>query len=77
MADLADAVADALAEVDAEGAATYRDNAEALRTDLEQLDVTYESGAPGTPHSSFKWVCRKCKAGFQKAGADFKPTTGN
>ena len=45
--------------------------------DLEQLDVTYESGAPGTPHSSFKWVCRKCKAGFQKAGADFKPTTGN
>ncbi|KRF00021.1 hypothetical protein ASG88_11490 [Nocardioides sp. Soil777] len=38
MADLADAVADGLAEVDPDGAAAYRGNAEALRTELEALD---------------------------------------
>jgi zinc transport system substrate-binding protein len=44
MADLADAVADGLAEVDAEGAATYRSNAADLRADLEALDAEFTEG---------------------------------
>lgn len=47
MADLADAVADALAEVDAAGAATYRDNADQLRTELEGLDAEFVDGLAG------------------------------
>lgn len=44
MADLADAVADGLAEVDVEGAATYRSNAADLRAELEALDVEFAEG---------------------------------
>ena len=44
MADLADAVADGLAEVDADGAATYRSNAADLRADLEALDAEFTEG---------------------------------
>ncbi|QBX56629.1 zinc ABC transporter substrate-binding protein [Nocardioides seonyuensis] len=44
MADLADVVAEALAEADPEGAETYTDNAAALRTELEQLDTAYSEG---------------------------------
>lgn len=47
MADLADAVADALAEVDPDGAATYRSNAKALRTELEELDTQFADGLAG------------------------------
>ena len=44
MADFADAVADGLAEVDAEGAETYRSNAEELRAELEALDTEFTEG---------------------------------
>ena len=44
MADLADAVADALGEVDPDGESTYAANAEAVRADLEQLDAAYDDG---------------------------------
>lgn len=44
MADLADAVADGLAEVDADGAATYRANADELRAELEDLDAEFTEG---------------------------------
>ena len=44
MADLADAVAEGLAEVDADGAATYRANAEELRAELEELDAAFTEG---------------------------------
>jgi zinc transport system substrate-binding protein len=44
MADLADAVADGLAEVDPDGATTYRGNAEDLRADLEALDEEFTEG---------------------------------
>ena len=47
MADLADAVADGLAEVDADGAATYRRNADELRADLEALDAELTKGLAG------------------------------
>lgn len=44
MVDLADAVADGLAEADPDGATAYRDNADALRTRLEELDGEYTTG---------------------------------
>lgn len=44
MADMADAVAEGLAEVDADGAATYRANAEELRAELEDLDAEFTEG---------------------------------
>lgn len=47
MADLADAVADALSEVDPDGAATYRSNASDLRTELEELDAQFADGLTG------------------------------
>lgn len=44
MAELGDAVADRLAEVDPDHAATYQDNAAALRADLEALDQELADG---------------------------------
>lgn len=44
MADLADAVAEELSAVDAEGAEEYAANAADLRAELEQLDTDYTSG---------------------------------
>lgn len=44
MADLADAVAEALTESDPDGADTYAANAEAVRSDLEALDAAYAEG---------------------------------
>ncbi|PRY42132.1 zinc transport system substrate-binding protein [Geodermatophilus tzadiensis] len=44
LADVGDALADRLAEVDPDGAATFRDNAAALRGDLEALDAEMEQG---------------------------------
>ncbi|WP_420813405.1 metal ABC transporter substrate-binding protein [Nocardioides albidus] len=44
MADLADAVADELAEVDSAHAKAYRANAEKLRTELTTLDEEYTAG---------------------------------
>ncbi|SNS64496.1 zinc transport system substrate-binding protein [Geodermatophilus saharensis] len=44
LADVGDALADRLAEVDPDGADTYRANAEALRGDLESLDAEMQEG---------------------------------
>jgi zinc transport system substrate-binding protein len=44
MADLGDAVADALVETDPDHADLYRGNAADLRADLQQLDGAYERG---------------------------------
>ncbi len=44
MADLADAVADALTEADPDGATVYRANAAELRANLEELDAAYTKG---------------------------------
>ena len=44
VADLADAVADELADVDADHADAYRENAAALRADLTTLDESYAAG---------------------------------
>ena len=44
LADVGDAVADKLAEIDPKHATAYADNAAALRTDLEQLDADFTTG---------------------------------
>ena len=47
LADLGDAVADTLAEVDQDHAADYAANAAELRADLEALDASYAAGLSG------------------------------
>ncbi|MEX5719745.1 metal ABC transporter substrate-binding protein [Geodermatophilus maliterrae] len=44
LADVGDALAGRLAEVDPDGAATYEENAAALRADLEALDAEMQQG---------------------------------
>jgi zinc transport system substrate-binding protein len=44
MADLADAVADALTEADPDGATTYETNASEVRANLQGLDAAYTQG---------------------------------
>ncbi len=44
VADVADAVAGELASLDEDNADTYKENAAALRTDLEALDASYAAG---------------------------------
>src|SRR6478735_2132631 len=65
MADLADAVADRLVELDPDGAATYEDNAAALRTELEALDQEYVDGLATcertttvVSHEAFSYLAR-------------------
>ncbi|MCW2774312.1 MAG: periplasmic solute binding protein [Nocardioides sp.] len=47
LADVGDAVADQLAEIDPDHAGDYRDNAAALRSDLESVDAAYAEGLTG------------------------------
>ena len=65
MADLTEAVADELAGLDPESAATYRANAHDLVADLEQLDATYAEGLAGcerdlvvVSHDAFGYLAR-------------------
>ena len=65
MADLGDAVADRLVELDPDGAATYEDNAAALRTELETLDQEYVDGLATcertttvVSHEAFSYLAR-------------------
>ena len=65
MAELGDAVADQLADLDPEHAATYRANAERLAGELEELDRTYADGLAGcqrdvvvVSHDAFGYLAR-------------------
>jgi zinc transport system substrate-binding protein len=65
MADLSDSVADRLAELDPDGAETYRANAADLRARLEQLDADYEDGLASceletvvVSHDAFGYLAR-------------------
>jgi zinc transport system substrate-binding protein len=65
MADLGDVVAAELADLDADNAADYRANAEALRADLEALDREYADGLAGCTrdlvvvnHDAFGYLAR-------------------
>ncbi|HZI96056.1 MAG TPA: metal ABC transporter substrate-binding protein [Actinomycetales bacterium] len=66
LADVADAVAERLTEVDPEGAPTFRDNADALRSDLEALDDEMTAGLAAcestdlvTSHDAFGYLARR------------------
>ncbi|HYO35493.1 MAG TPA: metal ABC transporter substrate-binding protein [Geodermatophilus sp.] len=63
LADVGDALAGRLAEVDPDGAATYEGNAAALRSDLEGLDAEMREGLSGctvstlvTSHDAFGYL---------------------
>lgn len=65
MADLGDAVAGQLGELDPDNAATYDDNAAALRGDLETLDEQYAAGLAScertttvVSHEAFSYLAR-------------------
>ncbi|GGO78887.1 metal ABC transporter substrate-binding protein [Nocardioides deserti] len=63
MAELGDALADRLADLDPGGAETFRANAADLRADLEELDAEYAAGLAGcardtvvTNHDAFGYL---------------------
>jgi zinc transport system substrate-binding protein len=63
LASVGDALAERLAEADPDGAATYEQNAAALRADLEALDAEMEAGLAGcavdtlvTGHDAFGYL---------------------
>lgn len=65
MAELGDAVAEQLAELDPDNAATYRANAEDLGARLDELDAAYEQGLAGcerdlvvVSHDAFGYLAR-------------------
>jgi zinc transport system substrate-binding protein len=75
VADLADAVAAELGEVDPDAASTYDDNAATLRTELESLDADYTDGLAScertttvVSHQAFGYLARY--------GLDFEPIAG-
>ena len=75
LADVGDAIADELTEVDPAGEATYDENAAALRADLEALDGDYTAGLEScernlvvVSHDAFGYLGRY--------GLHFEPITG-
>ena len=75
VADLADAVAGELGEIDPDAAQTYADNAAALRAELESLDADYTAGLAScertttvVSHQAFGYLARY--------GLDFEPIAG-
>src|SRR5690606_33711165 len=75
MATLADAVAEQLSEVDPDHAEDYSANAEALRTELEDLDSAFEAGLSEcelhtvvVSHDAFGYLGRY--------GLEFEPISG-
>ena len=75
MADLGDAVADELSEIDPEGAEEYADSADALRQRLGKLDQEYADGLSGcerdvvvVSHDAFGYL--------DKYGLELEPIAG-
>jgi zinc transport system substrate-binding protein len=73
LADVGDALAERLAEVDPDGAETYEQNAADLRADLEELDGEMASGLSGcsvdtlvTSHDAFGYLAERY--GFEVVG---------
>jgi zinc transport system substrate-binding protein len=73
MAAVADALADRLAELDPDGAATYEQNAVALRADLEALDAEMQEALSScsidtmvTAHDAFGYLAQRY--GFEVVG---------
>jgi zinc transport system substrate-binding protein len=73
LADVGDALAEQLAGLDPDGAATFDENAAALRADLEDLDAEMQAGLAGcavdtlvTGHDAFGYLADRY--GFQVVG---------
>jgi zinc transport system substrate-binding protein len=73
LADVGDALAERLAETDPDGAATYRENAAALRADLEALDAELQEALADcsattlvTAHDAFGYLADRY--GFEVVG---------
>jgi len=73
LADVGDALADQLAEIDPDGAESYEQNAAALREDLEALDAEMTDGLTGcgvdtlvTSHDAFGYLASRY--GFEVVG---------
>ena len=75
MADLGADVAEALAEVDADGASTYRANAEDLRADLEQLDTQFSRGLAGCERDTVV-VSHEAFGYLERYGLEFEGIAG-
>lgn len=84
LADVADALAEELASLDPEGAATFAANAAALRADLEALDTTFSAGlatcdsrALVTSHTAFGYLAQRYdleQVGIAGLSPDVEPT---
>jgi zinc transport system substrate-binding protein len=75
MADLGDAVAAGLAEVDPDGAATYRRNADDLRDELEGLDRQLTDGLAGCERDTVV-VSHDAFGYLERYGLHFEPIAG-
>lgn len=75
MADLADAVADQLAEIDPAHADEFAANADALRSDLEALDADYTDGLTGCERSTVV-VGHDAFGYLDRYGLQFEPIAG-
>ncbi|WP_134765863.1 metal ABC transporter substrate-binding protein [Nocardioides sp. 1609] len=75
MADLGDAVADALAEIDPDHADDFAANAAALRTDLEEVDRAYTDGLATCERSTIV-VSHDAFGYLGKYGVEVAPVAG-
>ncbi|QCW50858.1 zinc ABC transporter substrate-binding protein [Nocardioides dongxiaopingii] len=75
MADLGDAVADALADIDPDHADDFAANAAALRTDLEEVDRAYTDGLATCERSTIV-VSHDAFGYLGKYGVDVAPVAG-
>jgi len=84
LADVADAIAARLSELDAAGAATYQQNAATLRVRLEELDSEFEAGLANcsttdivTSHEAFAYLAARyglTQIGISGLAPDEEPT---
>jgi zinc transport system substrate-binding protein len=75
MADLGDAVADALTEADPDNADAYRGHAADLRHDLQRLDAAYEQGLSDCRRSTVV-VSHDAFGYLDRYGLEFAPIAG-
>jgi len=75
VADFADAVADELGEVDPDGAQAYADNAQELRTELEDLDRAWTDGLASCERSTTV-VSHQAFGYLTRYGLEFEPIAG-
>jgi zinc transport system substrate-binding protein len=75
MADLGDAIADRLADLDPDGAATYEQNAADLRDDLEALDAEFTEGL-ATCERTTTVVSHEAFSSLSRYGLQFEAIAG-